>query len=57
MSFIIGIYIKSDATIKHITINRKFSLVLSIIIKEIVSQIISFDILSDKNFIAAFALP
>jgi hypothetical protein len=57
MSFIIGIYIKSDATIKHITINRKFSLVLSIIIKEIVSQIISFNILSDKNFIAAFALP
>lgn len=57
MSFIIGIYIKRDATTKHITINRKFSFVLSIIIKEIISQIISFDVLSVKNFIAAFALP
>lgn len=57
MSFITGIYIRSDATKKHITINRKFSFVLSIIMKEIISQIISFEILSDKNFIAAFALP
>lgn len=56
MSFIMGIYINSDATKKHITINRKFSLVLSIIINEITSQIISFDILTAKNFIAASGL-
>lgn len=53
MSFIIGIYIRSDAIIKHITINRKFSFVFSIIINETMSQIISFDILMTKNFIPA----
>lgn len=57
MSFITGIYIRSDAIIKHITINRKFSLVFSMIIKERASQIISLEIFSDKNFMAASALP
>lgn len=53
MSFIIGIYIRSDAIIKHITINRQFSFVFSIMIKEIINQMISFNILIAKNFIAA----
>lgn len=57
MSFITGIYIRSDPITKHVTINRKFSFVLSIMIRETISQIISFDIFNDRNFIAAFSLP
>jgi hypothetical protein len=57
MSFIIGKYIRKEATIKQTTIKRKFSLVLSIIIKETISQIISLEIFIVRNFIAAFGLP
>jgi hypothetical protein len=48
---------RNDATIKQITINRKFSFVLSIIIKEIISQIISLEIFIARNFIPASDLP
>lgn len=57
MSFITGKYMRNDAAIKQITINRKFSFVLSIIIKEIISQTISFKIFIARNLIPASDLP
>ncbi len=57
MRFITGKYIKNEATIKQITIKRKFSLVLSIIIKEIINHNISLKIFMTRNFIAASDLP
>jgi hypothetical protein len=57
MSFITDKYIRNEPTIKQITIKRKLSLVLSIIIKEIISQIISLERFVAKNFIPASGLP
>ncbi|MBB4805628.1 hypothetical protein HNP38_000900 [Chryseobacterium defluvii] len=57
MSFIIGKYIRKDAIIKQITINRKPSFVLSIIANDIISHIISLEILMARNFIPASGLP
>lgn len=53
MSFIIGKYMRKEAIIKQITINRKPSLVLSIIDKETTSHTISLKILTTRNFIPA----
>jgi hypothetical protein len=57
MSFITDEYIRNEPIIKQIIIKRKLSLVLSIIIKEIISQIISLERFIAKNFIAASGLP
>lgn len=46
-----------DATIKHITINKKLAFVLSIINNEITSHIKSLDILMVRNLIPAFSFP
>jgi len=46
-----GIYIRSEPIIKLITIKRKLVFVFSNIIKEITSQIMSFEIFITKNFI------
>ncbi|GAB0157464.1 hypothetical protein CHRYSEOSP005_27400 [Chryseobacterium sp. Alg-005] len=56
MSFITGKYIKNDATIKQITIKRKFSFVLSSIINEITNHTISLEIFTVRNFIPASGL-
>lgn len=56
MSFIIAQYIRKDATIKQIVIKRKLSLVLSVIINEITSQMISLEIFIVRNFIPASGL-
>ena len=57
MSFIMGKYIRNEPIIKQMTIKRKLSLVLSIIIKETISQIISLEIFTPINLIPASGLP
>ena len=57
MSLITGKYIRKEETIKQITISRKFSVVLSIINNETMSQRRSLEILMVINLIPAFSLP
>ncbi|WP_162033527.1 hypothetical protein [Chryseobacterium potabilaquae] len=57
MSLITGKYIRKEATTKQITKERKPSFVLSIIEREMINQIISFRILTAKNFIPASGFP
>jgi len=57
MSFITLKYIIKDEMIKHTTRKRKFSLVFSIITKEITSHTTSFPMFKARNFIAEFSFP
>ncbi|NML70192.1 hypothetical protein HHL23_10325 [Chryseobacterium sp. RP-3-3] len=50
-------YIRNEPITKQMTIKRKFSLVLSIIIKEVISQKISLPIFIVRNFIPASGFP
>ncbi|WP_157967967.1 hypothetical protein [Chryseobacterium elymi] len=50
-------YIRNEPITKQMIIKRKFSLVLSIIIKEVISQKTSLPIFIVRNFIPASGLP